>query len=89
MFGVQLARGLGMVIRMQVVAMRHMGMMRRRLDILVLVVLSRPAVMLRGLLVMRRGLFVVVGDFVGMRHGAFSRLQREQRCPHQQIIAAR
>jgi hypothetical protein len=74
MFGMKLARLRGMMVRMLVVAVCHMGVMASLLDIVVAMLLGGQTVVLRGLLVMMSGLLVVLDHFV-FRHGFASSLE--------------
>lgn len=66
--GVELARVLGVLGSMKMMAVREMRVMRGLFVILVAVVARSLAVMLGGLFVMLGSLFVVLGKFRGVCH---------------------
>ena len=63
-FRVQLTRCFSVMFGMKVMAMRGMGMVRRRLRVLIVVMHGGLPMMVRGLLVMRGSGFVMFRDFV-------------------------
>jgi hypothetical protein len=65
----QLGGRVRMVFSMQVMAVRGMGMVRRRLGVLIPMMLGGFAVMVGGLFVMSRGSLVMFGDLRRVRHG--------------------
>jgi hypothetical protein len=71
MLDMELAGFLGMMRRVEVVAVRQMGVVRRLLDVLAAMVLGGIAVMLGSLLMMVSGLLMVVGE-LGDGHGCSS-----------------
>ncbi len=77
MFGVQLAGGLGVMGRMQVMPMGAVRMMRCGFDIFRLVVFGCLAMMVGGFFVMVGRFFVMVSDLIGMRHRARSRVNAD------------
>jgi hypothetical protein len=72
MLGVQLAGLFRMVLGVQMVAVRRMGVVRRGFRLFVPVLLGRLAVMVSRLLVMLGGVLVVLRDLVGVAHGGTS-----------------
>jgi hypothetical protein len=66
----QFGRGFRMVFGMQMMAVGGMAMMSRGLDVPGPMIVGRLAVMLRGLVMMVRGGFVMFGDLRRVSHGS-------------------
>jgi hypothetical protein len=75
----QLARLAGMMRGVQMMTMGQMRMMRGRLVLAALMGIGGMFVMLGGLGVGFRGLAVMLGDLLGMRHGTLLRDGRNAR----------
>jgi hypothetical protein len=76
--GVEFGSGLGMLVGMKLMAMRGVGMVGRRVDIIFLMTFGGFAVMVGGFFVVGRRGFVMVYDLIGVGHDERSGLSYGQ-----------